>query len=214
MAAERLRKLTAFVIDKVREESGSLPKTKLVKLLYLIDVNAVRRLGRPITGIEWRYWHYGPYSPEIESAIGNVLGREANELEIITKDGRRILTYEPVEPQAIEQEFGLEERLVVYGTLKTWAVEELRSILNFVYFETEPMLEAEWGRRLDLSTVRREQDERKWDLRALVSRVPQDRLAVFRAALRKQAERLKLQAASTEVTGTSATLSARERLLP
>jgi len=35
---------------------------KLAKLLYLADLRAVKELGRPGSGVEWRWWHYGPFS--------------------------------------------------------------------------------------------------------------------------------------------------------
>ncbi len=195
MADEKLKKLIAFVIDQVRDAGGSLPKTKLVKLLYLIDVSGMRHLDKPMTGIRWKYWHYGPYSEEIETAIRGIVGRSVDELEVITKDGRRILTYQAVEPEEIEQVYGLEERLVIYNILNEWAVEELKDILNYVYFETEPMAEAEWGHLLNLGLVRRSKDEQRWAPQNIIANLPESKLIEFRKRLREAA----LEAESRQV---------------
>lgn len=189
MADQKLKKLIAFIIDQVRDAGGSLPKTKLVKLLYLTDISAMRQLGKPLTGIHWKYWHFGPYSAEIDTAIQEIVGRSIDELEVITKDGRRILTYEAVEPQEIEHEYGLEERLTIYSILKRWAVEELKDILNYVYFETEPMAEAEFGNPLDLGLVRRSENEQRWAPQNIIAQVPESKLIEFRKNLRDAAQK-------------------------
>lgn len=195
MTDERLKKLTAFIIDQVRDSGGSLPKTKLVKLLYLIDVESMRQQQRPMTGLEWRYWHYGPYSQEIEKLLGEIVGKSISELEFITKDGRRIFTYQPIDIDEIESEYRLEERLIIYNTLKKWANEELRNVLNYVYFETEPMAKAKWGEILDLTVVRSAEDEKRWAPERLFAQVPQNKLTEFRERLRhsaKEAEQRKV----------------------
>ncbi len=42
-----------------------LSKTRLMKLLFLVDAYAVEELGRPVTGVEWRRWYFGPFSKEV-----------------------------------------------------------------------------------------------------------------------------------------------------
>ena len=39
--------------------------TKLIKLLYLIDENAVRDCGVPVTWLDYKVWQYGPVAPVI-----------------------------------------------------------------------------------------------------------------------------------------------------
>ena len=59
-----LKPLIAYLIDQVREQEGAPNKTALVKLVYLIDVECWRKLGKPATDLQWRFHHYGPYSAE------------------------------------------------------------------------------------------------------------------------------------------------------
>lgn len=44
-------------------------KTKLVKLLYLLDVVKSRRRIRKFSGVEYRSYYYGPFSEDIEDSI-------------------------------------------------------------------------------------------------------------------------------------------------
>jgi len=51
-------------------------KTKLVKLIYLIDLISIEAIGKQISDYEYRFWHYGPYPIDIEST-------EASEDDIV-----------------------------------------------------------------------------------------------------------------------------------
>ena len=66
-----LKPLIAYLTDQVREQGGTPNKTALVKLVYLVDVECWRKLGKSATGLEWRFHHYGPYSVELERNIND-----------------------------------------------------------------------------------------------------------------------------------------------
>ena len=40
-------------------------RTRLMKVLFLVDAMASRSMGDSITGVEWRRWRYGPFSWEV-----------------------------------------------------------------------------------------------------------------------------------------------------
>src|SRR2546427_12940168 len=58
-----------YLVWRVRHEDGMPAKTRLVKLLYLVDLYHVRDRGSQLTSFRWRFYHYGPYASEIETAI-------------------------------------------------------------------------------------------------------------------------------------------------
>ena len=62
--SDLLQRLIVHVADFVHEEGGDLTKTKLVKLLYLIDLIFYRRFRSTLTQVRWFYHLYGPYSYE------------------------------------------------------------------------------------------------------------------------------------------------------
>lgn len=56
----KLRDIIAYFIENYPYKD-ELSKTRLTKMVYLADWFSVSRTGRPITGIEWYFDHYGPY---------------------------------------------------------------------------------------------------------------------------------------------------------
>jgi hypothetical protein len=146
--------LVWYLTWRVRQEDGVPAKTRLVKLLYLVDLLNVRDRGQQATGLRWVFYHYGPYAAEIERVIERQLG---NTIDVEgTRDffGDRMFVYRVLEfpPDTL-----LEDRLRRYcdEVCDRWAVEDLNDLLSYVYFETPPMVDAVRGQPLDLLRVRR-----------------------------------------------------------
>jgi hypothetical protein len=64
---EKISEIIAFIISIFNGEIYS--KTKLVKLLYLIDVVFARKHKKAFSGISYTSYYYGPYSEDIEKAL-------------------------------------------------------------------------------------------------------------------------------------------------
>ena len=134
-------------------------KTKLVKLLYLIDVENYLRRGATISGLEWRFYHYGPYAFEIDAALKE-LDLDIPQESVTTETGHRAIVF--------RSNYGLHARLGEYVSstselrlvdrvIRDWGKVELYPLLNHVYFFTEPMKHAKRGEILDFSTIQRNQ---------------------------------------------------------
>jgi len=54
-----------LVADHAAKRGLVLNRTKLVKILYFLDLTAWNEIGRTITGVEWRCDNYGPYAADI-----------------------------------------------------------------------------------------------------------------------------------------------------
>ncbi|MGV1049338.1 MAG: type II toxin-antitoxin system antitoxin SocA domain-containing protein [Solirubrobacterales bacterium] len=72
-----LEELILYVVGRSRDRGATLTRTKLVKLVYLIDVARAEGLGRTLTDLRWRFLHYGPYAPELGAALEELESREA-----------------------------------------------------------------------------------------------------------------------------------------
>ncbi|WP_338251856.1 Panacea domain-containing protein [Pyrodictium abyssi] len=48
-------------------------RTRLMKLLFLVDAVAAERLGRVVSGVEWRRWRYGPFSKEVLNVLDELV---------------------------------------------------------------------------------------------------------------------------------------------
>ena len=151
-----LKPLIAYLIDQVRDQEGTLSKTALVKLVYLVEVEYWRRYGKPVTGLEWRFHHYGPYSAELD--------REINDNPLFQVFGDRNSGYgfspSPAWKEiqaAFNTHYDQAVRRIADNVAKQWGMENLDTILEYVYFETEPMLDAERGEILDFSKIQMEE---------------------------------------------------------
>ena len=151
-----LKPLIAYLIDQVNDQGGSPNKTALVKLVYLVDVECQRRFGRTATGLPWRFHHYGPYSAQLE--------RDINDNEFVHAFGnqqsgfafRASSNWRDIH-RTFEANFEPGIRRIADGVVRQWGLEDLNPILEYVYFETEPMQEAQRGDTLDFSTIQPEQ---------------------------------------------------------
>lgn len=159
-----LKPLLAYLIDQVRDQEGILNKTALVKFVYLVEVEYWRRYGKPVTGLEWRFHHYGPYAAELD--------REIDDNPLFQVFGSRNSGYgfsPSLEWKQIEAAFNTHYdpavKRIADDVVQQWGLETLDTVLEYVYFETEPMQDAERGEILDFSTIQVEEIPIRRELR-------------------------------------------------
>jgi hypothetical protein len=130
--------------------SKGASKTKILKLAYLAELLYKRRFGKRLTDAEWVYLLYGPYLRDYDEILKNdnininsFEYKEDKETQIVSiKD-----TYE-------NKQLPLDIKLLISGIVRDYGKLDLRSLLDHVYFETEPMMNAEnRGEILDFETV-------------------------------------------------------------
>jgi hypothetical protein len=161
-------------VQAVADGGASLPKIKLVKLLYLLDLEAWRQQGAPATGLDWQFFHYGPYAfalePLLERAEGVYFarvelhrGQQQRIASTVSRLGRSdvpienelVYLYRPLgglpdEPIADAFVAGLADRISA-----RWAAEDTDSILGFVY-RTEPIANGKRYAPIDWNLAPRE----------------------------------------------------------
>lgn len=120
--------LVWYLTWRVREEEGVPAKTRLVKLLYLVDLLNVRDRGEQATGFEWIFYHYGPYAFGIDAVIDRQAG---NTIDVVSREsyfGDPMFVYRSKEyPPATL----LPDRLRRYcdEVCDRWATEDLNQLL-------------------------------------------------------------------------------------
>ncbi len=147
----RVASATAYILQRAKEERFRVGKVRLTKLLYLLDVEHYRRTNRTYTGIKWIFYKYGPYAPTLDRALseaGFAIGEEEfdgksfKEVDADFADHEELA--EKIEPMA--------KRLL--DTLwNEWGLEAFENLLDYVYFETEPMEGALRGEPLDFTKI-------------------------------------------------------------
>jgi hypothetical protein len=70
-----LPELIVAVVSYVTEHGGYVTKTKLLKLLYLFDVEFYRAHGRTFTEFQWKYFHLGPWTREFDPLLEGLLSK-------------------------------------------------------------------------------------------------------------------------------------------
>lgn len=140
------------ILTEYRERFGkNIPKTKLLKLAYLVEVFYYRKIRRKLLNLSWIYLLYGPWTAEYDKELNtypfileNVQFSEDKEACLIGLESDFI--------DNIKSDF--DTNRVIHKVLTEFGNKNLRDILNFVYFETEPMLSVEKrGEQLDFSTI-------------------------------------------------------------
>ncbi|WP_338824229.1 hypothetical protein MHOCP_23350 [Moorella humiferrea] len=150
-------KLKEVIIEILKRTEKGLTRTQLVKLCFLIDRLAVERLGRPITGLCYSMYYYGPYSPDIIDAA-----REMEEEERLVKyTGISLTTGEPYyiyrladNEKQMQSISGLEknEIIVIDEVVKEHGSLSLKKLLDFVY-DLPEVKEARLGEKINWSEI-------------------------------------------------------------
>lgn len=122
-------------------------RVQFTKYLYLIDYCQWRFHGRQASDAQWIFYHYGPWAPEAHAAMN----------ELATAHGfgwgeeeDTILRFVRVE-ESRHLDLGLES--IMQQIVRAFKNLDLNRVLEFAYNQTEPMLVAKRGDKLDFQTV-------------------------------------------------------------
>lgn len=200
MAVEVIGSVIKYIVWRLQEGEWSINKTKIVKLLYLIDVEYFRDYRATFTGFPWKYYFYGPYATETEDVFSR-LHLDLPHEEVKTAKGYKARVFRSSEDAEFEFNENVPQRAryVVERILRRWATEELNPLLSFVYFDTEPMGSAKPGDLLDFSLIPPTKPEKKLD--ESVIRLTRDELDHFKQKLNQYKKKHALIASMSKKQG-------------
>jgi len=147
----------------VQECLPPLTKTKLLKLVYLIEYKYFKRYRTRLSNINWVYYLYGPYSFDYDNVIKKF------PFEIEKNEGSEGFEFEIIK---LDEDFALSNkidefdiRLLVKNVVNEFGSENISDLLDFIYFETEPMqFVAKRHDPLDFETIQEEEKVIKQNL--------------------------------------------------
>jgi hypothetical protein len=149
--AATARVLFAAIASYAAEHGSSVTKTKLLKLLYLFDVEFYRVHRKIFTGFSWKFFHLGPWASEYDSTLEGIIATDA----LLEQFGKHDTTFyrspEYVDPAALR--LSARDESILRGVLRRWATAQTSEILDYVYFDTEPMQNAIRNEPLDFSLI-------------------------------------------------------------
>ncbi|MEY2515242.1 MAG: hypothetical protein QOJ89_2600 [bacterium] len=136
-----LAALAGYIVARARERRVTLNRLRLVKLLYLVDVENVRTRRTPVTGVQWVFADFGPHCDELDAMLA--------ELE------RATALYRTLQEDAPDGEEWISgTRRTVDSVVERFAALPPNVLLDHVYFHTGPMRGARRGELLDLDRAR------------------------------------------------------------
>ena len=65
--------LISAIVTWIAEHDSYATKTKLLKLLYLFDVEYYRQHRCKFTGFGWKFFHLGPWAAEYDPTLSGLL---------------------------------------------------------------------------------------------------------------------------------------------
>lgn len=133
----------------MEQGAGTPGATRLVKLLYLADLEWRRRHGgEPLSNWNWQFWHFGPYAFEFKELFAD---QNAEEIEIRTGKTAKFVNFDSEELK--KRDLPDEVSRLMKPIVERWIGVDLNLLLDYVYFETEPMEQAKRGEKLDFSSL-------------------------------------------------------------
>jgi hypothetical protein len=163
--------LVQFIVWLASERDEALTPIRVVKFLYLADLYRARhQRGQTLTGWPWAFVHYGPYCTESIEALHDAVRRGLITVRTYQskhdEEDHEIYSCEEENEPQIGDRLPLHVTGPLKGAVKRWA-DNTPGLLDHVYFETEPMLHALPGQRLDFSTARPPEREEPVKMHAL-----------------------------------------------
>lgn len=153
--------LIRALVSQVVKRGGYVTKTKLLKLLYLLDVEYYRVHRRTLTGFNWKFLHLGPWAREFDPLVEQLIRSEVLVESASSKQDHETKFYSAAEPLEVSGLFpAVADEEVLYSILRIWAEASTAEILDYVYFRTEPMQRGIRNDALDFSTISSDKPER------------------------------------------------------
>lgn len=145
-------KLVAKVCNYCREHFLLPPgQVRATKLIYLIEWEYYSWEQKTFTDLRWIYYHYGPWSPDLSEILKKDF--KAPEEQEIEPGKFCPVSWKAPSYEKVNLKFGIHEDAIVERVLERFAKLPYNELLDFVYFETEPMLNATKGQALDFSLI-------------------------------------------------------------
>lgn len=151
------RDLVLAVLTRIGEVEGTANKTKLLKLLYLCDIEYFRATGETFTGFDWIFFLYGPWAAEYDGLLKQLEVEGAIRLQAWAAagvEGERISASQQSSLERVIPSADVFFR--ARRQIDTWADRAVPRLLDYVYFETEPMQGAVKMERLDFTKISKE----------------------------------------------------------
>lgn len=184
MNEDIVKNAVLYILERAENQEISIGKTRLIKLLYLLDIEHYRLNQIVLTEMDWIFYKYGPYSFEIDDFLEKI---GVTEEDIHISEGKTFTK--------LRKEFGeddikiaIEIKAVIEKLIKDWGTADLNELLDYIYFETEPMRIVKFKKKLDFLGVKGKREELEIEL----SRESKEKLVELGKRIKEHLEKTEL----------------------
>lgn len=154
MMSPSAQDLALALLTSAQARGTVLNKTKLLKLMYLADIEHFRAHRKTLTGFDWIFFLYGPWAADYDTLIADLERMDFIEIEPWDSGG---LSGERLKAKTDRDLEKVLESTTEYYQVKyqveAWADRSLSELLDYVYFDTDPMRGAASLEPLDFEKV-------------------------------------------------------------
>jgi len=200
--------LVRLIVWYASNRGAKLTTLRLVKFLYLADLYHARvSEGKTLTGWPWAFVYFGPFCPQALDAIESAAKRGLVQFGEYPSKYDDEKDYRLFEVEDTDQEPDLPNILPTYvwsrlqWAIQKWAADS-SGLLDYVYFETEPMIEARRGEALDFAKAEKPEVPKKVEMK----KMPKAKIEEAKKAVNRLREKYKAATGSRPPQGPFDTL--------
>lgn len=147
-----ITKILLYTIDKLQDLEAPISTIRLVKYLFIVDMEYYRRRGEILTGLDWIRYSFGPYSFEFPDVLSS-LGIDIESSERLTDKGM-IRTFKSFGEQRIDDILDYSTTALLDRTIEYWAFESLDLVLDYVY-SSGSIYNSKFGDKIDFTKIKK-----------------------------------------------------------
>jgi hypothetical protein len=148
--------LAAYIVEAARGRGITVNRGRLVKLLYLVDVERVRSRRQPVTGIAWILGRQGPSAAGLDAELRQLATREKES----TQWGRSVVHNAFRDPSRGD-DWIAGTKMLVDGVVRSYAGLDSDALSDYVDTRTGPMIDAVPGQPLSMDRARDDRRARR-----------------------------------------------------
>jgi len=155
-----------YIVWYASSNGTRLTTVRLVKFIYLADLYHARfQDGKTLTGFPWKFIYYGPYCSEAWEAIEQAVEKgfvckETHDSHFFEDKQYSLFWCTDNDAENAQNLFRISVLAQLQQAIKRFG-DDTSQLLDFVYFETEPMKDAKKGDLLDFSKAQKPELEGK-----------------------------------------------------
>jgi hypothetical protein len=137
----------------VRQLHKRLMKTNLMKLIYLVDLEYYKKMGKQATNFEYIYYKRGPWTSQFDKVLSDLEGFEIQSLrkEKVTSSGEYIIFNKGPKPR-FEPSLPPDLLEIIDRFIYIFKEAPQKDLLQYVY-SIEPMKSTRFGDLIDFTKV-------------------------------------------------------------